>query len=63
MVCIPILTVFLRCPGQTSVQFCFPILKDGGMLSVCQWEALWSLRMNQINVNSLYYYLNEIGLV
>lgn len=34
MVCIPILTVFLHCPEQTSVQFCFPILKHGGMLSV-----------------------------
>lgn len=28
--------VFLHCPGQTSAQFCFPILKHGGLFSAYQ---------------------------
>lgn len=46
-----------------TLQFFFPILKRGGMLSIYQQKALWSLCIKQINTNSLYYYLSEIGLI
>lgn len=63
MVYIPILTVFfLTALGKPLCNFVFPFPNMEGY-SVCQWKTLWSLCINQISINSLYYYLNEIGLV